>query len=158
MSAPDRHQLLPVKSWRETPLDALGAVEPFLLFVAADLAPDDSGVLEWARSLIRHGCRVLVAWGPNCQQMENEFDWACVLEGQEAGHDDVMVMTTSHPEDSPEQAAWDFLRPMSAFCENRKFVFVIEERQDWVARIERILIDPDEFCSRFADDDAYNHG
>ena len=79
---------------------------PFVLFVASNAAGLSPNVIgELADSLVKQGAAYAVCWGPNCQLVEDVFDWAWI--GYEQFYhfpQDTVLMTTSHPNDSLEQA------------------------------------------------------
>jgi len=84
---------------------------PFVLFVATRL--DAASDAEWvtvAEALLRSGAVYVVCWGPGCRDLETHFDSAYVqgvlARPSSADGAESVVMTTSHYEDTLEEALW----------------------------------------------------
>jgi hypothetical protein len=65
-----------------------------------------------ARRAVEQGLATASAWGPGCSMMEEEFDEAIVAGGGVETADNV-VHTTSHPDESLEEALEFFLDAVS---------------------------------------------
>lgn len=152
MPGPDEYRVFAVKSWREATADVVAPGRKFLLFVAADVVPEDSAdLVEWAKPLILGGCCGVTAWGRNCRAVEDQFDWAGVWLDLEGLLEIDVVMTTSHEGDSLDEALWVFLMPTTLSIETPTKIAVVEDREDWVGRVKAAFEDPGEFCSQHAE-------
>jgi hypothetical protein len=77
----------------------------FACLVACDsTALDGPQLVALGRWLINQGASYVCAWGPGCQDMEDAVDQAAVEIEMENGAERPVVMTTSHPDDSLEEA------------------------------------------------------
>lgn len=94
-------------------------VEPlsrhFGMFLAMDASNIESLLLrEIAAKLIERGLVYLVAWGPNCREVEDDFDrayveWQLDRSDPNAQSASDILMTTSHPGEPLSEALWYFL-------------------------------------------------
>jgi len=156
MLEPDEYKVIPVKSWREATADVVAPGRKFLLFVAMDFEEEDRDVVfEFAKACIHRGCRGMTAWGRNCHVVGTEFAWANAWiemhENKDIGH----VSASGTAEGTLEESLWYFLRPMANGCDQVShdrcaMIGMVEDREDWLARVREVFADPDEFCSEYA--------
>ena len=75
----------------------------FIVLVAADtgdISAEDMALA--AEGLLGTGARYICCWGPDCERFHDVCD-EC---SYELGNIDAVVMTTSHPQESLEEALW----------------------------------------------------
>ena len=103
---------------------------PFVLFVAADASaatPNTIGVL--ADNLVKQGAVYVVCWGPGCTVVEEVFDWAWIAYEQFCYFpDETVLLTTSHPTHSLEEAlrfALHSTTPTATFAAQCKNLIVL---------------------------------
>lgn len=92
-----------------SPADVAGmdSMEPFVAFTALDataLTDEQLGAL--ARSLIGGGCVYACSWGPEADRVETAFDWEVVRSEMEQSARALDIMTTSHEDESLDEAIW----------------------------------------------------
>jgi hypothetical protein len=77
----------------------------FACLVACDCtALDGAQLITFGKWLINQGASYVCAWGMRCQDMEDAVDQAAVEIEIESGAERPVVMTTSHPDDSLDEA------------------------------------------------------
>ena len=126
LAGSDRHLYsLPLGSFAEWPDELPLASRHFVLFIAGGArGTADRVILQTARRALDQGLAYLCAWGPDCRRVESRFDQAIIARNPEE-HADSVVMTTSHAEESLEDAARFFLNaawPAAAYeatCRSR---------------------------------------
>jgi hypothetical protein len=94
-----------LENWPPTLEESIG---PFVGFIAIDTSglPDDR-LRAFAVDLLAKGCVYMCAWGPDASRIEVVFDLVAV-EAELAGkpYVDDVLMTTSHEEESLDDALW----------------------------------------------------
>jgi hypothetical protein len=93
-------------SWQ--PLTLEESIGPFIGFIAIDTSEVPGDALRaFAVDLLDNGCVYMCAWGPDASRIEVVFDLVAV-EAEAAGTPYVedVLMTTSHEEESLDDALW----------------------------------------------------
>lgn len=122
---------------------------PVVLFVGA--AYSNASVDVWgdvAERLLHRKLVYLVAWGPGCGTLEELFDevysYARDVEETLIAPPGSVLMTTSHPKESMEEAVWFALnaaRPSEEYGEQFEVLLVGIGEPDWIPRISQIVND-----------------
>lgn len=104
MLAPTTHYLqLPPHA----PLPDLTHLAPFMAIVVIDDDSDEMWRWDVARWLVTSGCRVLLAWGKECESWQEAVDDAAL---EAANYDDVepeqAVIATAHGDDDLDELFW----------------------------------------------------
>lgn len=122
-------------SWSSSPK------RPFACFCATDAHSVPVEVLsKFCSRVIELGCAYLCAWGPGCERVHDAMDEEAM--GDDPPKTDVgCIMTTSHADESLEEALWFFLNctvPEEDYAPNGCGTAVIFSvgRSDWNAAIE----------------------
>jgi hypothetical protein len=93
----------------------------FTLFLAWDSNEKSVAELDKLfRPLVKRGLSYLCAWGKGCEEVHDAADWAVVHHECETGELSYVVMTTSHRDESLEEAFW-FFRMLAIPSENSVF-------------------------------------
>ena len=121
---------------------------PFVALSALDARARTDGQLETlARELLDRRCVYACAWGPDAGRVESAFDHVAVA-AEDAGRpyvDDV-VMTTSHEDESLDEALWFGL--FAAMTQDGAPPAVVAIADvEWLAEVERRLADPDQLMA-----------
>jgi hypothetical protein len=129
------------------PADLRLPSEHFVLFLATDArATADEALLTLALTALAQGLVYLCAWGPDCARLERLFDRAIATTRRDETEDSV-ILTTSHPEESLDQALRYFLHvafPAADYDEAcRSLVLAAVGPEDWVESIRNRLADPE---------------
>jgi hypothetical protein len=117
----------------------------FCLFLLMDArSVDASTTRQTAGYLAEQGMVYLCAWGPECSVVEDLFDEG-TREFDEALTGDDVIMNTSHPKDSLEQALWFFVHstfPTAGLSEGcQDWVVACVGNAAWANEIRRISHD-----------------
>jgi hypothetical protein len=142
--------LVPLTSLDAWPANLGIASEHFVLFLAADArATTDAALLTLALTTLQQGLAYLCAWGPDCARVEKIFDQA-VVTTQPDEIEDSVVMTTSHPKETLDEALWYLLHvafPAADYDETcRSVVAAAVASEEWASSIRNRLADPGELA------------
>ena len=124
-------------------------VRPFVVFTALDAKGlTDVELREFARMLLDQGCVYTCSWGTDAKRVETAVDLVAMeaaLAGQPYVED--VVMTTSHEDESLDEALWFavFVAYPSDF--EAQAVLVISEDK-WAGEIESRLADSERWSAR----------
>lgn len=139
---------------------SLGAIPPripapsarFVCFLVMDASGHAMGELvDLAARLVASGAVYVVAWGPECQLVEDAVD-SLDIELHAARSDDAVIMTTSHQSDSLEEATWFALNSTSpadeyaAGCDS--IVAIVVGEESWKTKVAEAFADPTGFTRR----------
>jgi hypothetical protein len=122
---------------------------PFVVFTAFDATRlTDDELLNFARLLLEQGCVYACSWGPEALRFHNAFDEAAItaeLAGKPYVDEGDVVMTTSHNDESLDDALW--FAVFSAYPAYGEITGVLAiSEQTWAGEIE----------SRFSDAEQWN--
>jgi hypothetical protein len=144
-------QLTRLEDW---PTQLEEPARPFVVFTAVDAKPlTDDELLQFARKLLDQGCVYACSWGQEALRVENAFDFASVdaqLAGQPYVAEDDVVMTTSHEDESLDDALWFAVFTAYLAHEEVTAVLAISERT-WADEIESRLADVEQWSARLLD-------
>ena len=119
----------------------VGPGADFVLLIAADTTgvPWEQ-LVSVCQRLLKSGVVYACTWGPGAARLESAFDEAAVHPGDRR---DGILMTTSHENESLEQAAWFAAHtayPDEAYSDGAAGVaFVAVENEDWYERLATYL-------------------
>jgi hypothetical protein len=124
---------------------------PFVVFTAVDAKPlTYDELLQFARQLLDQGCVYACSWGPEALRLHNAFDDAAInaqLAGQPYVDKDAVVMTTSHEDESLDDALWFAVFTAYPAYDEVAAVLVISEPR-WAGEIESRLADAEQWSAR----------
>lgn len=124
-------------------------VRPFVVFTALDAKRlTDVELREFARMLLDQGCVYTCTWGKDAGRVENAFDLVATDAGL-AGRPYVedVVMTTSHEDESLDDALWFAVFAAYPPDVEAQAVLVISEDK-WAGEIESRLADSERWSAR----------
>jgi hypothetical protein len=145
-------QLTRLEDW---PTQLEEPARPFVVFTAFDAKRlTDDELLKFARQLLDQGCVYACSWGSEALRVHNAFDDAVVdarLAGQLYVAEDDVVMTTSHEDESLDEALW--FAVFCAYPEHDKDggVLVAISEHTWAGEIESRLADAEQWSARLVE-------
>jgi hypothetical protein len=141
-------QLTRLEDW---PTELEEPAKPFVVFTAFDAKHlTDDKLLRFARQLLGQGCVYACSWGPEALRLHNAFDDAAInaeLAGQPYVDEDDVVMTTSHEDESLDDALWFAVFTAYPAYDEVAAVLAISE-PTWACEIESRLADAEQWSAR----------
>ena len=116
----------------------------FVLLLAADTrAATGPDLVDVASTFVRLGASYVCCWGPGAERLESCFDEAGFLLDPEPSDSGDVLMTTSHENESLEEAAWFAAwstYPTARYLDSTKALLAVAiGRTDWSEQLATYL-------------------
>lgn len=133
--------ILPVRRIIDLPNELAIPAGKLIVFIAADASGYDRlATGEFAKRLISHECIETVGWGPACNLVETDVDWAVVWDNALESMPERFILTSSFPDTSLEDAVEFFTRTYRLEPGPDVLLAIVEDREDWVERTVRAMV------------------